>query len=335
MCGGRTVPPVEESLPPTARPLPTSRQLPRTIFSPPQQCSTPGSSVPTCPRRQFWSIRELQTMPRSRTVPEGAANPQPSARPLPTSRQSPRTIFSPPKKCSSAGSSVPTCPRRQFWSIGEPSTMPRSRTVPDAAEEPQPSRRQPQTRLRHDEPPRQWSMQWHTVRAALQPGPDPLDFIHDRGQAPALPRPLPLTYGHVRGCDDKPPHIRFHPESSKPRPSPPPDYRPPVPHTGPGRPGSDERGHPPFHLFARASSGSSPLLCTRRRRQLSTPLHAQAAVAFHFSARAGGGSFPLLCTRGQRQLSTSLHAQAAVAFHFFARAGSATFHFFARAGGGS
>ena len=189
MCGGRTVPPVEESLPPTARPLPTSRQLPRTIFSPPQQCSTPGSSVPTCPRRRLWSIRETPTTPQSRTVPEGAANPQPSARPLPTSRQSPRTIFSPPKKCSSAGSSVPTCPRRQFWSIGEPSTMPRSRTVPDAAEEPQPSRRQPQIRLRHDEPPRQWSMQWHTVRAALQPGPDPLALRQGRGQAPAQPRP--------------------------------------------------------------------------------------------------------------------------------------------------
>ena len=135
MCGGRTVPPIEESLPPTARPLPTSRQLPRTIFSPPQQCSTPGSSVPTCPRRQFWSIRELQTMPRSRTVP-------------------------------------------------------------DAAEEPQPSRRQPQIRRRHDEPPRQWSMQWHTDRAALQPGPDPLDFIHDHGQAPAPPRPS-LASGRV------------------------------------------------------------------------------------------------------------------------------------------
>ena len=100
-----------------------------------------------------------------------------------------------------------------------------------------------------------------------------------------------------RGCDDKTAHLRFHPESSKPRPSPPPDYRPPVPHTGPGRPGSDERGHPPLHLFARASSGSSPLLCARRQRQLSTSLHAQEAAVFHVFARAGSGNFPLLCTR--------------------------------------
>ena len=54
----------------------------------------------------------------------------------------------------------------------------RSRTVPDAAEEPQPSRWQPQIRRRHDGPPRQWGMQWHNSRAALQPGPDPLDGFY-------------------------------------------------------------------------------------------------------------------------------------------------------------
>ena len=32
-------------------------------------------------------------------------------------------------------------------------------------------------------------MQWHTVRAALQPGPDPLALRQGRGQAPAQPRP--------------------------------------------------------------------------------------------------------------------------------------------------
>ena len=58
-----------------------------------------------------------------------------------------------------------------------------------------------------------------------------------------------------------------------------------------------------FRFFARAGGGSFPLLCTRGQRQLSTSLHAQAAVAFHFFARAGSGNTPLLCTRMRRQLT--------------------------------
>ena len=97
---GRTVPDDVMNPHPNVRPLPTMRQWIRTLFSPIQHYSRAGSSVPTCPRRQFWSIGELRTMFRGRTVPEGAANPQPGARPLPTSRQSPRTIFSPPKNAA-------------------------------------------------------------------------------------------------------------------------------------------------------------------------------------------------------------------------------------------
>ena len=46
-------------------------------------------------------------------------------------------------------------------------------------------------------------MQWHADRAALQPGPDPLEFFHDHGQAPSPPRPaLALSYVGLRANDE-------------------------------------------------------------------------------------------------------------------------------------
>ena len=94
-------------------------------------------------------------------------------------------------------------PGQQRAHLPTPPVLEHQRTTDDAPQPnrprryrgaPQPSRRHPQIRRRHDEPPRQWSMQWHTDRAALQPGPDPLDFIHDHGQAPAPPHPS-LAFG--------------------------------------------------------------------------------------------------------------------------------------------
>ena len=175
--GEGTVPPVTERPPPTARPIPGSGRLPRTNFT--QQCNSACSSGPICQHRQPWSSAIPPTMPRGRTVPDDVTNPHPNARPLPTTRQWLRTLFSPIQHYSSAGNSVPTCPRRQYWSIGDPSTIPHSRTVPDAAEEPPPSRRQPQTHRPRNEPP--WCMRWHADRAALQPGPDPLALRYDSG----------------------------------------------------------------------------------------------------------------------------------------------------------
>ena len=193
--GERTAPPITESPPPNARPIPGSWRLTRTYIT--QQCNSACSSGPTCQHRQHWSSAILPTVPRSRTIPDVATDPHPSARPLPMSRQWPRTLLSPTQHYSRAGSSMPTCPRHQCWSIGDPSKVPRSRTIPDAAEEPPPSRRPPQIRRRRWSPP--GCRQWHADRAALKPGPDPLALRYDSGQAPAPPRPSSaLRHGGLR-----------------------------------------------------------------------------------------------------------------------------------------
>ena len=193
--GERTIPPVEESPPPNARPMPGSWQLTRTYIV--QQCNSACISGPTCQHHQHWSSAISPTVPRGRTIPDVATDPHPSARPLPMSRQWPRTLLSPTQHYSRAGSSVPTCPRHQCWSIGDPSKVPRSRTIPDAAEEPPPSQRPPQTRRRRRSPP--GCRQWHANRAALKPGPDPLALRYDSGQAPAPPRPSSaLRHGGLR-----------------------------------------------------------------------------------------------------------------------------------------
>ena len=128
-------------------------------------------------------------MTGGRTIPGGPQNPPPTARPMPDPQRLPDAAVGPNLIPSSACTTGLLYHRRQIGTIDDPPMTPRGPTVPDVAEDPPPSRRQPQTPHQRDGPPDPGCRQWHTTRAALQPGPDPLALRQGRGQAPAQPRP--------------------------------------------------------------------------------------------------------------------------------------------------
>ena len=128
-------------------------------------------------------------MTRGRTVPGGPQNPPPTARPMLDPQRLPDAAVGPNQIPSSACTTGLLHHSRQIGTIDDPPMTPRGPTIPDVAEDPPPSRRQPRTPHQRDGPPDPGCRQWHTTRAALQPGPDPLALRQGRGQAPAPPRP--------------------------------------------------------------------------------------------------------------------------------------------------
>ena len=185
----RTVPPTSENPHPNARPMPAPGSLLREDTDILHNSTSAYHSGQLCHRQQRRRIEELPRMTGGRTIPGGPQNPPPTARPMPDPQRLPDAAVGPNQIPSSACTTGLLYHRRQIGTIDDPPMTPRGPTVPDVAEDPPPSRRQPQTPHQHDGPPDPGCRQWHTTRAALQPGPDPLALRQGRGQAPAPPRP--------------------------------------------------------------------------------------------------------------------------------------------------
>ena len=185
----RTIPPTSENPHPNARPMPAPGSLIREDTDIPQNSTSAYHSGPLCHRQQSRRIEELPRMTCGRTIPGGPQNPPPTARPMPDPQRLPDAAVGPNQIPSSACTTGLLHHSRQIGTIDDPPMTPRGPTIPDVAEDPPPSRRQPRTPHQRDGPPDPGCRQWHTTRAALQPGPDPLALRQGRGQAPAPPRP--------------------------------------------------------------------------------------------------------------------------------------------------